>query len=262
MAKRGRSLMGKPGASNAQTRVRFPSPASSDARNKLLSRMKTAERKEARRLRREEGRSVKELAALLGVARSTISLWVRDIELTQEQHAALRRRMGGRIDGSRVNTVRALERHREAQKAGREAARGNDVLHAAGCMLYWAEGSRSRHAIEFVNSDPAMVVFFLGFLRTCFGVPDFKVRVTCNLFADHVSQQHTIEEFWLDLLRLPRTCLRKSAVNRYSKYSKKKRRNKLPYGTCRLNVYDTRLVHEIYGAIQEYGGFEREEWLM
>jgi hypothetical protein len=131
-----------------------------------------------------------------------------------------------------------------------------------GCMLYWAEGSRNRHAIEFVNSDPAMVVLFLRFLRTCFGVPDPKVRVTCNLFADHASRQSEIEEFWLDCLGLPRTCLRKSTVNRYSKHSKKKRRNKLPYGTCRLNVHDTRLVHEIRGAIQEYGGFEREEWLM
>ena len=224
--------------------------------------MKTAERQEARRLRREEGRSVKELAALLGVARSTVSLWVRDIELTPEQYEALRRRMGGRIDGSRVNTLRALERHREFQNAGRAAARRGDVLHAAGCMLYWAEGSRNRHAIEFVNSDPAMVVFFLGFLRTCFGVPDLKVRVTCNLFADHAERQYKIEEFWLELLGLSRTCLRKSMVNRYSKHSKKKRRNKLPYGTCRLNVHNTKLVHEIRGAIQEYGGFEREEWLM
>ena len=170
--------------------------------------------------------------------------------------------MGGRIDGSRVNTLRALERHREAQNAGRAAARRGDLLHAAGCMLYWAEGSRNRHAIEFVNSDPAMVVFFLGFLRTCFGVPDLKVRVTCNLFADHAGRQYEIEEFWLDLLGLPGACLRKSMVNRYSKHSKKKRRNKLPYGTCRLNVHDTKLVHKIRGAIQEYGGFEREEWLM
>ncbi len=107
-----------------------------------------------------------------------------------------------------------------------------------------------------------MVVFFLRFLRTCLGVLDNKVRLTCNLFADHASRQHEIEEFWLDRLGLPRSSLRRSTVNRYSKYSKKKRRNKLPYGTCRLNVYDTRLVHELYGAIQEYGGFEREEWLM
>jgi hypothetical protein len=71
-----------------------------------------------------------------------------------------------------------------------------------------------------------------------------------------------IERFWLDVVGLPRTSLSKSTVNVYSKYSKKKRRNKLPYGTCRLAVHDTKLVQHIYGAIQEYGGFEREEWLV
>jgi len=27
-------------------------------------------------------------------------------------------------------------------------------------------------------------------------------------------------------------------------------------------VHDTRIVQSIYGAIQEYAGFDREEWLM
>jgi hypothetical protein len=129
-------------------------------------------------------------------------------------------------------------------------------------MLFWAEGSRNRHVVEFVNSDPAMVAFFLRFLRDCLGVPDGKVRLTCNLFADHLERQAEIEEFWLDLLALPATCLRKSAVNRYSKYSQKKRKNKLPYGTCRLTVSDTSTVQHIYGAIQEYAGFDREEWVL
>jgi transposase-like protein len=224
--------------------------------------MKTAERNEARRLRRDEGRSIKELAALLGVSPSTISLWVRDIELTEVQYSALRRRMGGRIDGARVNTVRARERHRKAQNAGRHAARRGDVLHAAGCMLYWAEGSRERNAVKFTNSDPAMVAFFLSFLRRSLGIADAKVAVTCNLFADHVERQSEIEDFWLAHLGLNRANLRRSTVNHYSKYSQKKRRNKLPYGTCRLSVYDTALAQHIHGAIQEYGGFEREEWLM
>jgi transposase-like protein len=224
--------------------------------------MKTAERERARKLRREEGRSVKELAALLGVSRSSISLWVRDIELTEEQYKTLRRRMGGRIEGSRANAVRALARRREAQALGRRAARRDDQLHAAGCMLFWAEGSRDRNAIKFTNSDPAMVAFFLRFLRACFGVAEQKIAVTCNLFADHVERQEEIERYWLELLQLPQSCLRKSTVNTYSKYSQKKRRNKLPYGTCRLSVYDTLLTQQIYGAIQEYGGFDREEWLM
>ena len=65
----------------------------------------------------------------------------------------------------------------------------------------------------------------------------------------------------MDTLELPRSCLRKSQVNVYSKHSQKKRRNKLPYGTCRVVVHRSRVVQAIYGSIQEYGGFDRPEWL-
>jgi hypothetical protein len=87
------------------------------------------------------------------------------------------------------------------------------------------------------------------------------MSVTCNLFADHRERQREIEQFWLDVAGLPATCLRKSSVNLYSKYSQKKRRNKLPYGTCRITVFRTRIVRAIYGAIQEIGGFTRDAWL-
>lgn len=106
-----------------------------------------------------------------------------------------------------------------------------------------------------------MVRFFVMFLRRCFGVSDESLAVTCNLFADHLERQHEIEQFWLDLLGLRRSCLRKSTVNVYSKYSQKKRKNRLPFGTVRISVHSTELVQSIYGAIQEYGGFERPEWL-
>ena len=66
-----------------------------------------------------------------------------------------------------------------------------------------------------------------------------------NLFADHAERQQEIEDLWLETTGLPRSRLAKSIVNVYSKHSKKKRRNKLPYGTCRLVVCDTavRAVH-------------------
>jgi len=48
---------------------------------------------------------------------------------------------------------------------------------------------------------------------------------------DHVERQREVEQFWLEKLELPRTCLRKSTVNVYSRYSKRRRLNKLPYGT-------------------------------
>ena len=106
-----------------------------------------------------------------------------------------------------------------------------------------------------------MMRFFAGFLRANFDVQEERIAVTCNLFADHVEKQREIEDFWLETLGLTRANLRRTIVNRYSKYSKKKRRNKLPYGTCRLTVSDTSIVQTLYGSIQELAGFSRESWL-
>jgi hypothetical protein len=87
----------------------------------------------------------------------------------------------------------------------------------------------------------------------------FELLATSSL--DHLERQREIERFWLDIVGLPETSLCKSTVNTYSKYSKKKRQNKLPYGTCRVTVSRTRVAQSIYGSIQEYAGFERPAWL-
>jgi hypothetical protein len=215
--------------------------------------VKTSERDLARKLR-SEGLSVREIERLVGVARSTASLWVRDIELTPEQREALR----VRPRGVRTDFRRKREQY---QEAGRATARRGHVLHAIGCMLFWAEGSRTVNSVQITNSDPALLRVCARFLRHYFAVPDEKFRVWCNLFADHIERQREVEQFWLDELELPRSCLRKSTVNVYSRYSKRRRLNKLPYGTCRLIVCDVRIAQHLYGAIQEYGGFDRPEWL-
>jgi hypothetical protein len=134
-------------------------------------------------------------------------------------------------------------------------------MHMAGCFLHWAEGAKSRHQLQFSNSDPEMHRFFIRFVRSYFDVGDERFRVWCNLFADHAERQHDVEQFWLDVLRLPGSCLTKSTINVYSRHSRRKRRNVLPYGTCRLTVSSTAIVHHVYGALQEYADFERPEWL-
>jgi transcriptional regulator with XRE-family HTH domain len=222
--------------------------------------VKTVEREQARRLRRERGLSIKEIADRVGVSKSSVSHWVRDVELTPRQLDAIR--MKNRAYGPQaLNRGILVERHRArriaAQEDGRLYARLGDPLHAAGCMLYWAEGDKSRNQARFTNSDPEVVRFFVRFLREFFLLRDEEFRITCNLFADHVERQYQVEQFWLDTLRLPRDCLCKSVVNVYSKHSQKKRKNKLPYGTCKVVVSRTYVVQSIYGAIQEYGGFTR-----
>jgi predicted transcriptional regulator len=58
----------------------------------VFTALKTKERSQARKLRAERGYSIKQIAALLRLSTSSVSLWVRDIELTEEQHQALRER--------------------------------------------------------------------------------------------------------------------------------------------------------------------------
>jgi transposase-like protein len=225
--------------------------------------MKTAERVLARALRRE-GHSVKEIARRVGVSQSSVSVWVRDIELTRAQHRRLQQAIGPHPHQLRARAAlsdRHRQRRRAAQMEGRRYARLGDPFHAAGCMLYWAEGGKTRNQVRISNSDPEVLRFFVRYLRTYFRVSDDTIRVTCNLFADHLDQQFEIEQFWLEQLDLPRSSLCKSVVNVYSKYSQKKRQNRLPYRTCRLVVSRTAIVQHIFGAIQEYGGFDRPEWL-
>jgi hypothetical protein len=229
----------------------------------MLSEMKTRERAEARRLRRQ-GLSMKEIERRLAVSRSSVSLWVRDIELTREQHDGLLRRNPAytrQLKGSNANKERARLRRRSYQLSGRRRIREPEALYVAGCMLFWAEGDKCRRAVRFSNSDPEAIRLFARFLRECFGVTDDRIRVYCHLFADHVSKQREIEQFWLDVVDVPRTALRKSMVNNYSRASKRKRVNRLPHGTCKLVVHSTEIVQTIYGSIQEFAGFNRPAWL-
>ena len=127
---------------------------------------------------------MREIAAVVHVSRSSVSRWVRDVDLSEEQHAALRGRnpiYNAQRRGNAVWSARRRAERERCQLEGRATARRGESLHAAGCML--------------------------------------------------------------------------------SRYSKRKRTNTLPYGTCRIIVHDTAILQHIYGAIQEYAGFERPEWL-
>jgi hypothetical protein len=46
-----------------------------------------------------------------------------------------------------------------------------------------------------------------------------------------------------------------------SKYSKRKRGNTLPYGTCHLAVNNVQIIQSVMGAIQEYGEFKNPDWV-
>jgi hypothetical protein len=226
--------------------------------------VKREERELARRLRGEQGLPVKEIARMVGVSVSSVSLWVRDVALTPEQEAALDARnpvRNGQLRGTVNNSRRCRAIRQAAQQHGRQLARGDDPLHVQGCMLYWAEGAKRRNCVTLVNADPDLVEVFLRFLRDCYGVTDDRVTLSVNCFLENGLTIDQIHAWWLERLRLPDFCLRTPALNRLSSASKRLKGHILPYGTARLVVHSTFIVQSIYGAIQEYAGIDRPEWL-
>jgi hypothetical protein len=224
------------------------------------------EREKARHLR-GEGVPYKRIAAELGVSVGSAFLWTSDIELTTEQLELNRRGPGGpqHPESQRRRAAawaaRSREARRESQADGRVAAREGDSLHLAGCMLYWAEGAKARNTVEFSNSDPRMLVLFSRFLTEALGVEIDEIVMSINVYTNNGLSIEEIEAYWLDLLDLPQTSVRKHTVNHMPTSSSGRAKNRLPYGVCTLRVHSTWIVQHIYGAIQEYGGFDEPAWL-
>jgi hypothetical protein len=220
---------------------------------------KAAEYAEARRLRAEEGMPMKQIAARLDVSVGSVHLWTKDIEVSPEHE---RRNLArARVTASRSWQAKNRARRLAFQREGRERARSGDLLHRAGCFLYWAEGAKSRSTVGFANSDVNMVRFFVRFLRESLEVPEGKIRVNFNVYTGNGLSIDQIERYWLNALELDASCLRTHIVNHFPTSSSGKKRNRLPYGVCFVKVHSTRLVQHIYGAIQEYAGFDEPRWL-
>lgn len=214
-------------------------------------------RQRARELRMQ-GWTLSEIVEEIGAAKSSVSVWTRDIKLTQDQQHRIdekhRTNSGIQIVANQ-NKARFRKQRTAYQRKGREKAKEGDLLHAMGCMLQWAEGAKNRNTVQLVNSDPNMMTMFVRFLRESMNVKDEDISVFIHCHnKDHVER---IEQYWLELLELPKSALRTAQVIKGSDA----RHNRLHNGVCSIRVYNTELVQHIYGAIQEYSGFDEPAWL-
>lgn len=224
--------------------------------------MKPLERDEARRLRQENGLSVKEIAKHLNVSKSSVSLWVREIQLTDTQLAALDYRHhnhANQRNGSHAVAEKYRELRRKYQEEGRTKARERDPLHIAGCMLYWGEGSKTKNGLELANSDPDLMQFYVKFLRESLLIPSAELCIRIYCYTNNGLSVKEIEDYWLTTLRLPEMCLKKTITNLRPRSSEQRGRI-LKYGVCRV-VHRVHSLHHVLGAIQEYIGIDKPEWL-
>jgi hypothetical protein len=151
----------------------------------------------------------------------------------------------------------AQARRKSFQDVGRAVAKQKRPLHMMGCMLYWAEGSKEKNQIAFVNSDVNMMKTFVLFLRSELQVRTEEIKVHIHCHTNDAEQIKRIQNYWIDILSLAADAMKTPRIKRGSEY----RINRLENGLCTIRVHRTDLLHHIYGAIQEYGGFDNPDWL-
>jgi hypothetical protein len=160
-------------------------------------RGKLAEQQQARQLRRT-GLPLAEIATRLGVSKSSVSLWVREVEFTPLPHPPQGRR----------RAPNALQRRRQAEvdrlvaegrvRIGRLSEREFLV---AGVALYAGEGAKRDGAVKFANSDPRMIAFYCAWLRRFFEIEEKRLRVRLYLHAG--LDLGASVAYWSELTSIP-----------------------------------------------------------
>jgi transcriptional regulator with XRE-family HTH domain len=159
-------------------------------------RGKVLEQERARELR-AEGWTLADIAAELRVAKSSVSLWVRDVDFVPSPRRrarrrgpnALQRRKAAEIDGLGRAGVTRLGRLDE------------QAFLAAGIALYAGEGAKTDGCVKFANSDPRMIAFFLSWLRYFFRIDESRLRM--RLYLHKGLDLTAATAFWVDVTGIP-----------------------------------------------------------
>jgi len=180
---------------------------------------------------RLEGRSYNQIRAELGVSKGTLSLWLRDVPLTDAQTAALKDNASAKRGAAfasrnerRRDSITAVARGEITELSERE-------LFIAGVVAYWAEGTKNKNIpgrrttpVTFINSDPTMIRLFLDWLALLDVGPDRLVfRVAIHESADVDGAVR----FWADFVGVDPSEFKTTTLKRHNPK------------TIRLNTGDT-----------------------
>jgi hypothetical protein len=162
-------------------------------------RGKVVERQQARQLRRT-GLPLAEIAARVGVSKSSVSLRVRDVPFEPVP----------RVTRGRRREPNALQRRRQAEidrllaegraRIGRLSEREFLV---AGVALYAGEGSKGDGSLRFANSDPRIIYFYCCWLRRFFEIDESRLRV--QLYLHEGLDLAAAIAYWSALTAIPRS---------------------------------------------------------
>ena len=153
------------------------------------------EQQRARELRAEAW-TLDEIAAELGVSKSSVSLWVRDVEFDPRPRRTARRRGPNALQRAKAEEIERLQAEGR-ERIGRLTER--DLL-IAGTALYAGEGFKIEK-VGMANTNPAILLFFVTWLRHFFEIDERRLRI--SLYLHDGLDLDAAVHYWSSLLDIP-----------------------------------------------------------
>ena len=220
-------------------------------------------RARARELR-GQGLDYEEIAAPLTVAKSSVSLWVRDLPTPPRlSYAECRKRSaeGARRYWESERPIREARRAAVCEGAAAEIGELTDrEILIAGAIAYWCEGSKNKpyrrsDRVILTNSDPALIQFFLRFL-TAAGAP--AESLTFQVYIHENADVRSAELFWLDVTGARPEQFRRASLKHHNPKTVRKNVGDTYHGCLRIDVRrSTDLYRRIEGWAQAVIGSNR-----
>lgn len=226
---------------------------------------KGEEKKKAITLRKQ-GKTYAEILKEVPVAKSTLSLWLREVGLSKGQIQRITtRRRAAQLRGAQSRKTDRIERtnkiHSEAMQAVGQLTKREQWL--IGAALYWAEGTKERsgrigQGIDFANTDPAMVKFFSNWLRDILGVESDQITLSLYLHKNHKERLPSICKYWEGVVNIPSIKISYVYLKKHNPKTVRKKVNESEYyGTLRIGVrrstdLQRKIQGTIYGITGEY----------
>lgn len=171
---------------------------------------------------RKNGLSIKQIEKELGIPRSTLSGWFRDIIMDDTHIARLQKNKEEAWARARVNSVvwhkaqkaaRIAEAEAQAQSVLDRLNINNDLLDLAFSMLYLGEGSK-KGGTSIASSDPMILRFTLITLERVYNLNRTTIRCELHLRMD--QNEDEIKQYWSEQLNIPFTQFKYVAFDKRS----------------------------------------------
>lgn len=197
---------------------------------------------------RKKGLSYNEIRKQVNVAKSSLSLWLKDIELKEEHRKRLYTKQIQILSrGSQSQKERRKREIQEILKSAKEeipTPLSKDTYRLMGAALYWAEGSKGG-LCQVTNSDPRLISFMVAWFESMLGIKVENLKARINIYPQ--QDETKLKKFWSELTGIPVKRFGKSFIKPANKGFKK---NNLYYGTARIEVpKSVDFKHRIFGWI-------------